>query len=139
MEVKAVEKYLRISPKKARPIAKSLKGKTATTTLDVLKYSKTKAAKVLYKAVKSAIANAENNHNLDQEKLYIKSISVDKGPILKRYRAGYKGSPEHIYKKSSNITVIVSDKKSETETPAKNRKAGSATTLLGKDSNGTQS
>lgn len=112
MEVKAVEKFIRISPKKARLVADVIRGKNAKESLTILKFTPKKAAKIIYKALKSAISNAENNFNIDGEGLVIKSISVDGGPSLKRFQPVSKGQAHHILKRTSHITVVVSDGKS---------------------------
>ncbi len=109
MEVKAVEKYIRISPKKARLVADIVRGQNAKKALVTLRFTQKKAAKIIYKAVKSAVANAENNFNIESEKLVIKSISVDGGPSLKRIQPVSKGMAHAILKRTSHITVIVSD------------------------------
>jgi large subunit ribosomal protein L22 len=109
MEVKAVEKYIRISPKKARLVANIVRGQNAKKALVTLKFTPKKAAKIIHKAVKSAVANAENNFNAEGEKLIIKSISVDGGPSLKRIQPVSKGMAHSILKRTSHITVVVSD------------------------------
>ena len=109
METRAVEKYIRISPKKARLVADLVRGTNAKEALNILRFTNKKAAKIISKSVKSAISNAEHNNNVEVDTLIIKSISIDGGPSLKRYKAGYKGSPDSILKRTSHITVIVSD------------------------------
>jgi large subunit ribosomal protein L22 len=109
MEVKAVEKYIRISPKKARPVADIVRGQRASEALTALRFTPKKGAKVIAKAVKSAVANAEHNFNADKDNLYIKSISIDNGPSLKRFRPRSRGMVSHILKRTSHVTVVVSD------------------------------
>jgi large subunit ribosomal protein L22 len=109
MEVKAVEKFIRISPKKARLVADVVRGKNAKASLHTLNFTDKKAAKIIYKAVRSAIANAENNNHLDGDLLTIKGISIDSGPSLKRFRPRSRGMAHHIIKRTSHITVILSD------------------------------
>lgn len=109
MEVKAVEKYIRISPRKARLVADVVRGQNAKKSLVQLQFMPKKAAKIIYKALKSAIANAENNFNLDGETLVISKITVDNGPTLKRFRPRAKGMASHIRKRTSHVTVTVSD------------------------------
>jgi large subunit ribosomal protein L22 len=108
MEVKAVEKYIRISPRKARLVADMVRGQNAKKSLVALKFMPKKAAGIIYKAVKSAVANAENNFNLDGETLVISKITVDGGPTLKRFRPAARGMAKHIRKRTSHITVVVS-------------------------------
>ncbi len=107
MEVKAVTKYTRISPFKLRlPIAE-VKGKSASQALILLKFMPLKAAGIIYKTLQSAIANAENNNELDVDKLIVKSIFVDHGPTMKRFRPRARGRASRILKRSSHLTVIV--------------------------------
>ena len=87
MEVRAVAKYVRISPRKVRLIMDQIRGKQVEEALNILKFSPKKGARLLKKLVDSAIANAENNFNIDVDRLYIKRIYADQGPTLKRYRA----------------------------------------------------
>jgi len=109
MEVKAVEKYIRISPKKARLVADVVRGDNAVSALTSLKFIPKKAAQIIYKALASAVANAENNYNLDKSKLVISKITIDKGPSLKRFRPRSKGMASALLKRTSHITVVVSD------------------------------
>lgn len=109
MEVKAVEKFIRISPKKARLVADVVRGKNAKQSLTMLKFMPKKAAGIIYKALKSAVANAENNSNLNGDNLVISKITVDGGPSLKRFRPRSKGMASHILKRTSHVTVVVSD------------------------------
>jgi len=119
MEVKAVEKYIRISPKKARLVADMIRGTNAKQALDILRFTNKKAAKIISKSLKSAISNAEHNKNIEGDKLIIKTISIDGGPSLKRSRPGYKGSPAPILKRTSHITVVVSDENENNKTKKK--------------------
>lgn len=108
MEVKAVEKYIRISPRKARLVADLVRGQNAKKALVTLKFMPKKAAGIVFKAVKSAVANAENNFNLNAEDLVISKITIDNGPTLKRFRPRSKGMASSIRKRTSHITVVVS-------------------------------
>jgi large subunit ribosomal protein L22 len=112
MEVRAVEKFIRISPKKARLVADIVRGQNAKEALVTLKFTPKKAAKIIHKAVKSAISNAENNFNINGDTLVIKSISIDNGPSLKRFQPVSKGMAHHILKRTSHISVVVSDEAS---------------------------
>lgn len=111
MEVKAVEKYIRISPRKARLVADIVRGKNAKQALVTLQFTPKKAAGIIYKAVKSAVANAENNFNLEADGLTISKITIDNGPTLKRFRPRARGMAAHIRKRTSHVTVIVSGEK----------------------------
>lgn len=108
MEVQAVEKYIRISPKKARLVADVVRGQNAVTALATLRFMPKKAAKIIYKALNSAVANATNNAGLDKNDLIISRITVDKGPSLKRFRPRSKGMASALLKRTSHITVVVS-------------------------------
>jgi len=109
MEVRAVEKYIRISPKKARLVADVIRGEKAVKAQVMLKFIPKKAAQIIYKALTSAVANAENNFNLKKEDLVIAKITIDKGPSLKRFRPRSKGMASALLKRTSHVTVVVSD------------------------------
>ena len=110
MEVRAVAKYVRISPRKVRLIMDQIRGKQVEEALNILKFSPKKGAKLLKKLVDSAIANAENNFNIDVDRLYIKRIYADQGPTLKRYRARALGRATMIRKRTSHLTVILDER-----------------------------
>ncbi|MCP4670389.1 MAG: 50S ribosomal protein L22 [Desulfobacula sp.] len=109
MEVKATTRYTRISPFKLRlPIAE-IKGKNAEQALTLLKFMPLKAAGIMYKTLQSAISNAENNNELDVDKLIVKNIIVDQGPTMKRFRPRARGRASRILKRSSHLTIIVEE------------------------------
>jgi len=108
MEVKTKGKYIRISPIKARSIANLVRGKNAVSSLVTLKFMPHKAARVILKVVKTAIADAEHNYLLDGKALTIEKITVDKGPSYKRWRPASKGMTKPFERPSSHITVVVS-------------------------------
>lgn len=110
MEAKAVVKYVRISPQKVRKIAGAVKGTPVETGLNRLKFMPQKAAGLVEKVLRSAVANAEENKNLDVDTLIIQNIFVDQGPTLKRFRARARGRGSRILKRTSSITVIVAEK-----------------------------
>ena len=87
MEVKAVAKFMRISPRKVRQLTDAIKGKPVEKGIETLKFMPQKAASMLEKVVRSAVANADQNHDLDIDSLIIRNIMVDGGPTLKRFRA----------------------------------------------------
>jgi len=128
MEVKAVEKYIRISPKKARLVADMVRGENALKAQTMLKFVPKKAAQIIYKALTSAIANAENNAGLKKENLVISKITVDKGPSLKRFRPRSKGMASSLLKRTSHITVVVSDLAAEVVEKPKNQVAAKTET-----------
>lgn len=109
MDVKAKARFVRISPRKVRKVVPLIKGKDALSALNILKFLPQKGAKILEKVVKSAIANAEHNHNLDKASLKIKNVLVDQGPSLKRYLPRAMGRATPIKKRMSHITVIVNE------------------------------
>ena len=109
MEVKSYSKYVRISPKKAREVARILPGKKATEAVSLLKYIPRKAARLLDKTLKSAMANAENNSNLSSDDLIIKQAVVEEGPALKRFRPCARCSSHPYKKRMSHLRIILTD------------------------------
>jgi len=105
--VKAIARHIRISPKKANLVAGLVRNKNAIDALAVLKYTPKKAAKILYKVIKSAISNASNNFKQKQEDLIIKEIIVTEGSTFKRSVPISRGRMHPILKRNSHITVIV--------------------------------
>lgn len=110
MEAKAVAKYVRISPKKVRQVIDIVRNRPINEALLILRYLPKKAAKIVEKVLRSAIANAENNFNMNVDKLYIYRIFVDQGPTLKRIRPRAMGRAYLIRKRTSHITVVVKEK-----------------------------
>jgi len=108
-EVKAVLKFVRISPQKVRKLVDAVKGKPAEAAIDMLKFMPQKGAAIVEKVVRSAVANAEQNHNLDIDTLVVKNVIVDQGPTLKRFRARARGRGTRILKRTAHITVVLSD------------------------------
>ena len=109
MEVKAVTRYVRISPRKVRLVTKLVKGKPAEEALTMLKFLPKKAARLVGKTLQSAVANAEQNPNIDVDTLYIKRIFVDEGPSMKRWRARAMGRATRILKRTSHITIVLDE------------------------------
>lgn len=109
MEVKAVTRYVRIAPRKVRIVTELVKGKSAEEALTILKFLPKKAAGLVSKTLQSAVANAEQNPNIDVDTLYIKRIFVDGGPSMKRWRARAMGRATRIVKRSSHITIILDE------------------------------
>jgi large subunit ribosomal protein L22 len=112
--VKAVYRNLRSSPRKINDILRSIRGKKADVALRNLQFSEKRISKEISKTIKSAVANAENNNQLDIDNLFIKEAYVGKGMVMKRYRPRARGRAGEIKKPFSNLTIIVSEKK-ETE------------------------
>ncbi len=111
MEAKAILKYTRLSAQKGRLVADQIRGLPVARALEVLEYSKRRAAKSVRKVLESAIANAEHNQGADIDELRVATVTVDNGPQLKRFHARAKGRGVRIVKRTSHITVVVSDKK----------------------------
>ena len=110
MEVKAVAKYLRMSPTKLAPVADLVRGKDLTEALTILKFTSGKSAELVEKVVQSAAANAENNFELNPDNLFVSEILVNQGPTMKRWRAGAQGRAGKILKRSSHISVTLKEK-----------------------------
>ncbi|HMP72787.1 MAG TPA: 50S ribosomal protein L22 [Kiritimatiellia bacterium] len=113
MDVTAVTKDVRISPTKVRDLAREIQGRSVSDALKVTTLSRRKGALHLGKTLKSAIANAENNHDLSADDLLIKSAVVDEGHTLKRFRPKARGSAGRIIKRSSHIRIVLTDEKSK--------------------------
>ena len=105
--MKAILRSSRISPQKARLVADQVRGLPVARALDLLKFSDKKAAHIIYKVLYSATSNAENNDGADVDELKVAAITVDEGPILKRFMARAKGRGTSIFKRTSHITVVV--------------------------------
>jgi len=110
--VKAIYKNLRSSPRKINDILRSIRGKKADKALKDLQFSEKRVSKEISKTIKSAVANAENNNQLDIDNLFIKEAYVGKGMVMKRYRPRARGRAGQIKKPFSNLTIIVSEKNS---------------------------
>ncbi|MFW5980793.1 MAG: 50S ribosomal protein L22 [Halanaerobiaceae bacterium] len=111
MEAKACAKYLRISPRKARQVIDLIRGKDVEKAIGILRNTPKKASKMVEKVLNSAVANAENNHDMFYEDLYISEAYADEGPTMKRFRERAMGQASPINKRTSHITIIVSDTK----------------------------
>ena len=109
MEVRAVAKYMRISPQKVRMLSGALKGKPVELALSSLKFMPHKAAGILEKVMRSAVANADQHPQMDVDTLIVRNVLVDQGPTLKRFRAKARGRGTRILKRTSHITVILAD------------------------------
>jgi large subunit ribosomal protein L22 len=109
MEVRATYKYAKISPFKAREITREIQGLPVSAALDLVAYSPKKAAALINKTLKSAVANAENNANLKADGLVVKEAIVGEGPTMKRMMARARGSGSRILKRSSHIRIVLTD------------------------------
>jgi large subunit ribosomal protein L22 len=110
MEAKAVARFVRIAPRKVRQVANEIKGKGVDEALEILQFTPRAAAEVLRKVLHSAVANAENNLELDRNSLVVANALVDQGPTLKRFRPRAQGRAAGIRKRTSHITIIVEEK-----------------------------
>ncbi len=110
MEAKAQVKTVRIASRKVQLVIDLVRGKDVGEALAILKHTPKAAAPVVEKLLKSAVANAEHNYNMDTENLYIKEIYVGEGPTLKRIRPRAQGSATQILKRTSHTTIVVAEK-----------------------------
>lgn len=110
MEARAIAKYVRMSPMKVGVVLDLVRGKSVNEAIAILEYTPKDAAVVINKVLKSAVANAENNLNLDRARLYVAEAHVGQGPILKRFRPHAQGRAFSIHKKTSHITVVVKER-----------------------------
>jgi large subunit ribosomal protein L22 len=112
MEVKAVSRYVRISPTKIRKIVGAVKGKPVEQALNALTFMPQKAARLVGKTIRSAVANADQHPDIDVDALVVRNVLADQGPTLKRFRARARGRGTRILKRTSHITVILSEEAS---------------------------
>ena len=110
MEAKAYANYVRISPRKVSVVLDLIRGKDVKLAKAILEHTPKAACEPLLKLLKSAVANAENNHSMDTSDLYISECMVSQGPILKRIRPRAQGRAFRIDKKTSHITLVLKEK-----------------------------
>ena len=110
MEAKAYLKYLRISPRKVQIVADLIRGKNVGTAMAILMQTPKAASEPLMKLLKSAVANAENNFSMDVEKLVVTQVFATPGPILKRVMPRAQGRAYRINKRTSHVTLAVTEK-----------------------------
>ena len=110
MEAKAVAKYVRMSPIKLQPVCDLVRGKNLREALAILKFTPGKGSAIVEKVVQSAAANAENNFDMDPEKLYVAEIYANQGPTMKRWRAGSQGRASIILKRSSHVGCTLKER-----------------------------
>jgi|ERR1700693_64959 large subunit ribosomal protein L22 len=113
MEVRSIYKYARISPFKVREVTREIQGLPVSAALDILAFTPKKAAFLINKTLKSAIANAENNLNLKADGLVVKEAVVGEGPTFKRMNTRARGSGARILKRTSHIRIVLTDEKPE--------------------------
>ena len=110
MEAKAKLSYLRISPRKVKIVLDLIRGKDVATATAILLQTPKAASEPVLKLLKSAAANAENNHQMDPEKLYVSTCYANPGPIIKRIRPRAQGRAFRINKRTSHITMVLAEK-----------------------------
>ena len=109
-ESRAVARFIRIAPRKVRIVIDNIRGKDAAEALAILKFTPKAAAPIISKVVRSAMANAVNNHDMDEMNLYISEAFVDAGPTLKRATPHQRGRAFSILKRSSHITIVLRER-----------------------------
>ena len=110
MEARATLRYSRISARKVKIVADLIRGKNVDEALAIVKFTPKASSAIIEKLLKSAIANAENNHGMKREDLYVAEIYANQGPTLKRIRPAAKGSAVRIRKRTSHITIVLESK-----------------------------
>ena len=127
MEVRSIYKYARISPFKVREVTREIQGLPVSAALDILAFTPKKAAFLINKTLKSAIANAENNLNLKVDGLVVKEAVVGEGPTFKRMMTRARGSGARILKRTSHIRIVLTDEKPEKKQATAEKSEGKST------------
>jgi ribosomal protein L22, bacterial type len=109
MEAKAVAKFIRVSPRKTRIVAKNVVGKPVEDAMNILKFTPQKGAEVIRAVMRSALANAEHNANMNVDALVVKEVIVNEGPTWKRFMPRAQGRATSIRKRTSHVTVILAE------------------------------
>lgn len=122
----AIARNIRVSPRKLNLVAQQIRGKKVENALNVLSFSEKRIAGVVKKALQSAIANAENNHDLDVDDLVVKEASVGKNLVMKRFHARARGNAGGIEKFFSQITIVVEEKREDQKEESKSSGAKTA-------------
>ena len=110
MEAKATAKYVRIAPRKVRVVMDLIRGKNVQDAFAILKFTPKVGAEAIEKVLKSAVANAENNFDMNEDNLYVSEAYVDQGPTLKRIHPRSRGQAFKILRRTSHITVVVAER-----------------------------
>lgn len=110
MEAKAIARHIRIAPRKAKLVADLVRGKKVNDALAILKFTPRGASPIIEKLLRSAIANAENNHDMDKEELFVAEIYANQGPTMKRFRPRAQGRATQILKRTSHIGIVLREK-----------------------------
>jgi len=109
MEIRAAVKFIRVSPRKIRLVMDQVRGRKVEEALNILSFAPQKGARILKKLINSAVANAEQNSDVDVDLLYVKRIYADEGPTMKRWRPRAQGRATRINKRTSHLTIIVDE------------------------------
>lgn len=109
MEAKAIAKFIRVSPRKTRIVAKNVVGRPVEDALNILKFTPQKGAQVIRAVMRSALANAEHNTGMNVDALIVKEILVNEGPTWKRFMPRAQGRATSIMKRTSHVTVILAE------------------------------
>jgi len=109
METRAAVKYIRVSPRKIRLVMDQVRGRKVEEALNILSFAPQKGARILMKLINSAVANAEQNSDVDVDSLYVKRLYADEGPTMKRWRPRAQGRATRINKRTSHLTIIVDE------------------------------
>jgi large subunit ribosomal protein L22 len=110
MEVTARAMQVRVSPRKMRLVVDLVRGKDVNEALGILRFTPNKAAESIYRTIRSAQASAENNHDMDPDNLYVKTIYADDGPTFKRWKPRARGRVNQRLKRTAHLTVVVAEK-----------------------------
>lgn len=112
-EARAIARYVKTAPRKLRLVVDNIRGKSAKEAVSILRFTNRGASRVLLKVLESAIANAENNHELDTDNLFVYRAFIDAGPTTRRFRPRAMGRATPIRKRTSHITIVVKEKGDE--------------------------
>lgn len=109
MDVKAIARYIRISPSKVNIVLKMIRGKSIKDAFSILLFTDKKSSRIIEKVLKSAVSNAENNNSMDINSLVVKEAYANEGPVLKRFRPRAQGRAFRINKRTTHITMVVGE------------------------------
>jgi large subunit ribosomal protein L22 len=110
MQAKAMAKWVRVSPDRARLVAREIQGKSVDEALMLVQYAKAKGARAIRKVLESAVANAEHNYEMDVDRLIIREARIDHGPVLKRMKPRSRGRADILRRPTSHITIVVEER-----------------------------
>ena len=110
MQAKAIAKWVRVSPERARLVAREIQGKSVDEALMLVQFAKSKGARAIHKVLESAVANAEHNYEMDVDRLTVREARIDGGPVLKRMKPRARGRSDVIQRPTSHITVVVAER-----------------------------